>query len=50
MSFILTDVDVSDAEPIAQHVEVPAMQNGPLYKAMFPQSDTLTETGREELV
>lgn len=50
MSFILSDVDVSDAEPIARHVEVPAMQNGPLFRTMFPQSDAITGTRREEIV
>ncbi|KAK3897892.1 acyl-CoA N-acyltransferase [Staphylotrichum tortipilum] len=50
MSFTFSDVDVSDAENIARHVEVPAMQNGPLYRTMFPRSDTITEAGREEVV
>ncbi len=50
MSFTFSDVDVSNAENIAQHVEVPAMQNSPLYWTMFPRLDTITETGREEIV
>jgi hypothetical protein len=50
MSFTFSDVDVTDAENIARYVEVPAMQNGPLYRTMFPRSDTITETGREEII
>jgi hypothetical protein len=50
MSFTLSEVDVSDAECIARHVDVPAMQNGPLYRTMFPRSDTITETQREEII
>ena len=50
MPFTLSEVDVSDADSIARHAEVPAMQNGPLYRTMFPQSDTITETHREEII
>jgi hypothetical protein len=50
MSITFSDVDVSDAENIARYVEVPAMQNGPLYRTMFPRSDTITENGREEII
>jgi hypothetical protein len=50
MSFTLSEVDVSDAESIARHAEVPANQNGPLYRTMFPRSDTITETQREEIL
>jgi hypothetical protein len=49
MCFTLSGVNISDAESIARHIEVPAMQNGPLYRTMFPQSDTLTENQREEI-
>jgi hypothetical protein len=41
--FKLSDVEVSDAEDIGRHVDVPAMQNGPLYWTMFPQFITVTE-------
>lgn len=35
MPFTLSEVDVSDADSIARYVEVPAMQNGPLYVSRF---------------
>lgn len=47
--FKLSDVEVSDARDIGHHVEVPAMQNGPLYRTMFPQFNTLTETQKEQI-
>ncbi|EHK16818.1 uncharacterized protein TRIVIDRAFT_65437 [Trichoderma virens Gv29-8] len=50
MSFILSDVGVLDAESIARHVDVPSMQNGPLYQTMFPQSNEITEQQRDEIV
>ncbi|KAI5865851.1 acyl-CoA N-acyltransferase [Durotheca rogersii] len=51
ISFNLSSkVDVSDAENIARYVQVPAMQNGPLYRTMFPLSDTITETQRDEII
>ncbi|KAG8426353.1 hypothetical protein J3459_008265 [Metarhizium acridum] len=50
MSFTLSEAGVSDAEGIARHVEVPAMQNGPLYRTMFPRSDAITGTQKEEIV
>lgn len=49
MSFTLSKVDVFETESIARHVEVPAMQNGPLYRMMFPRSDMITDTQREEI-
>lgn len=50
MSFTLSEVDVSDAESIARYVEVPAIQNGPLYQTMFPRSDAITEAQRDEAI
>ncbi|POR39540.1 Uncharacterized protein TPAR_00260 [Tolypocladium paradoxum] len=50
MSFILSEVDVSDAESIARYVQVPAMQNGPLYRMMFPRSDTMREAQKDEVI
>ncbi|KAM6514117.1 hypothetical protein FALCPG4_015279 [Fusarium falciforme] len=50
MSFTLSEASVSDAEGIARHVEVPAMQNGPLYRTMFPRSDAITGTQKEEII
>jgi hypothetical protein len=50
MSFTLSKVNVSDVESIARHAEVPAMQNGLLYRTMFPRSDTITDTQREEII
>ncbi|KAK5637375.1 hypothetical protein RRF57_013087 [Xylaria bambusicola] len=47
--FKLSDVDVSDAQHIGRHVEVPAMQNGPLYRTMFPRSNTVTEAQMEQI-
>ncbi|RYC63056.1 hypothetical protein CHU98_g3141 [Xylaria longipes] len=41
--FKLSDVEVSDAQDIGRHVEVPAMQNGPLYRTMFPQFNRYIE-------
>ncbi|OTA93919.1 hypothetical protein M434DRAFT_11148 [Hypoxylon sp. CO27-5] len=49
VTFCLSDVDVSDATSIAQNVEVPAMQNGPLYRVMFPLSETMTEAQKSEV-
>jgi hypothetical protein len=49
-SFTLSKVEVSDAESIARHVEVPAMQNGPLYRMMFPRSETVIDTQSEEIL
>ncbi|KAI0836781.1 acyl-CoA N-acyltransferase [Hypoxylon sp. FL0890] len=50
ISFSLSEVEVSDAEDIARYVQVPAMQNGPLYRTMFPLSDTMTEEQRNEVI
>ncbi|KAI0525793.1 acyl-CoA N-acyltransferase [Xylaria bambusicola] len=47
--FKLSDVEISDAQDIGHHVEVPAMQNGPLYRTMFPQFNTLIEAQREQI-
>jgi hypothetical protein len=47
--FKLSDVEVSDAQDIGHHVEVPAMQNGPLYRTMFPQFNTVTEAQKEQI-
>ncbi|KAI1323623.1 acyl-CoA N-acyltransferase [Xylariaceae sp. FL0255] len=47
--FKLSDVEVSDAQDIGHHVEVPAMQYGPLYLTMFPHSNTITEAQKEEI-
>ncbi|KAI0513284.1 hypothetical protein F5B22DRAFT_637228 [Xylaria bambusicola] len=47
--FKLSDVEVSDAQDIGRYVEVPAMQNGPLYRTMFPQFNTATEAQMEEI-
>ncbi|GAW13890.1 hypothetical protein ANO14919_032810 [Xylariales sp. No.14919] len=47
--FNLSDVEVSDAQDIGHHVEVPAMQNGPLYRTMFPQFNTVTEAQKEQI-
>lgn len=50
MSFTLSEVDISDAESIARYVDVPAMQNGPLYRTMFPRSAAITEAQRDEVI
>lgn len=50
MSFTLFEVDVSDAANIARYIEVPAMQNGPLYRTMFPRSNTMTKVQRGEVI
>ncbi|TRX97631.1 hypothetical protein FHL15_001386 [Xylaria flabelliformis] len=47
--FKLSDVQVSDAQDIGYLVEVPAMQNGPLYRTMFPQFSTVTEAQKEQI-
>jgi hypothetical protein len=49
MAFILSDVDVADAESIARNVQEPAMRNGPLYRTMFP-SESITPVQREEVI
>lgn len=46
----LSEADASDAEAIARHVEVPAIQNDPLYRTMFPRFDAMTEEQKEEIV
>ncbi|KAL7813481.1 acyl-CoA N-acyltransferase [Trichoderma gracile] len=50
MSYNLSDVKVSDADSIARHVEVPAMQNAPLYRTMFPQASTMTAAQKSEVI
>lgn len=35
MSVTFSEVDVSDAENIAQYVQMPAMHIGPIYQMMF---------------
>ncbi|KAI5925524.1 acyl-CoA N-acyltransferase [Camillea tinctor] len=49
ISFRLSDVDLSDTENIARYVEVPSMQNGPLYRTMVPLSGTITDAQRDEI-
>ncbi|KAI1380155.1 acyl-CoA N-acyltransferase [Hypoxylon crocopeplum] len=44
--FKLSDIDARD---IGHHVEVPAMQNGLLYRTMFPQFNTVTEAQKEQI-
>ena len=46
---IISQVTVSDAESIARCVEVPATQNGPLYRTMFPRFGMMTEVQRDEI-
>ncbi|KAJ5826322.1 hypothetical protein N7474_003460 [Penicillium riverlandense] len=50
MSFELSDVDISDAEVIARDIEVPAMQNVPLYRIMFPSSDSMQATQLDQII
>ena len=50
MSFTLSKANISDAEDIARHVDVPAMQNGPLYRTMFPRFETITEAQTNEII
>lgn len=50
MTFALLEVDVSDAQDIAQYVQVPAMQTGPLHRTMFPRPDTMTTAQKNEVV
>ncbi len=50
MSFTFSKVEVSDAESIARHVDIPANQNGPLYQTMFPRSNTITAPQKEEII
>jgi hypothetical protein len=50
MAYNLSDVKVSDADNIARNVEVPAMQNSPLYRTMFPQAATMTEAQKNEVI
>ncbi|KAI0541619.1 hypothetical protein GGR58DRAFT_510709 [Xylaria digitata] len=48
--FNLSEVDIPDAEDIIQYVEIPAMQNGPLYRTMFPQFDSVTEAQKGQII
>jgi hypothetical protein len=50
MPFIISKVDVSDAENIARYIQVPAMRTGPLYRMMFPRPDEMTEAQRNEVI
>jgi hypothetical protein len=47
MPFKLSKVELCDVESIVRHVEVPAMQNGPLFRTMFP---TITEAQKGEII
>lgn len=40
-------MNTSDAEVITRSVDVPAMQNGPLFRTMFPTYGTMSSTARE---
>lgn len=50
MSFVLSDVDISDAESLSLYVEVPAIHNTPLFRVTFPCSENMDETERDEVV
>lgn len=50
MSFAISDVQLDDAASIARHVQVPAMQSGPLYRIMFPQYKTMTGSQIDEVI
>jgi hypothetical protein len=47
--FHLSEVGIPDAKDIAQYVEVPAMQNGPLFRTMFSQFNTIAEAQKEQI-
>ncbi|KAI1172948.1 acyl-CoA N-acyltransferase [Nemania sp. FL0916] len=47
--FKLSDIEVSDVQDIGRYIEVPANQNGPLYRTMFPQLNTVTEVQKEQI-
>jgi hypothetical protein len=48
--FKVSDIEVSDAQDIGRHIEVPAMHNGPLYRTMFPQLNIATEAQKEQII
>ncbi|KAI1827543.1 acyl-CoA N-acyltransferase [Xylaria intraflava] len=50
MSFELAAVDPPDAGDLVRQVDFPSMQEGPLYRIMFPDSSTLAVDQREEIV
>lgn len=50
MTFIITPIDVLDAESIVQKIDYPAMQQGPLYRLMFPSWTHMTEAQQNEIV
>ncbi|ROT42227.1 hypothetical protein SODALDRAFT_267438 [Sodiomyces alkalinus F11] len=50
MSFVLSDVDISNAESLSRYVEVPAIWNTPLFRVMFPSAENMHETERDEVV
>lgn len=49
IDFKISDIEVSYAQDIGHYVEVPAMQNGPLYRTMIPQLNTVTEAQKEQI-
>lgn len=50
MVFMVSAVDVADAGDLVRRVDFPAMQEGPLYRLMFPESSNLAEDQREAIV
>lgn len=46
-SYCLFPIDTSDAEVITRNVDVLAMQNGPLFRTMFPTYSSMSSTARE---
>lgn len=46
-SYRLVPVDTSDAEDITRGVDIPAMQNGPLFRTTFPTCSTMSSEAWE---
>lgn len=46
-SYCLFPIDTSDAEVITSSIDVPAMQNDPLFRTMFPTYSNMSPTARE---
>ncbi|KAL6698285.1 hypothetical protein J3F84DRAFT_367071 [Trichoderma pleuroticola] len=50
MTLIITPMNVLDAELVVQKIDYPAMQQGPLYRLMFPSWTHMTEAQQNEIV
>ncbi|KND92900.1 hypothetical protein TOPH_02404 [Tolypocladium ophioglossoides CBS 100239] len=50
MHISISAMDMVDAEHIVRKVDFPAMQDGPLYRLMFPSRGAMTEAQQNEII